>query len=186
MVRRLVEQQDIRLFQQQPRQVHARFFAPGEAVKLLLPLRGRDAEAVADLVGLHIRLVAAAGLKARGKRVVFGKQRLVRLRSHLLFKLVHLALDIRKLPERRAQHVLHCIARRILRDLGDEADLPARREAHLAGVVVQLSGQDFKERRLARAVSSEQAHALAGLNVKAHAVQQIRVGVKALDQILYR
>ena len=186
MVCRLVEQQDIRLFQQQPRQIHARLFAAGKAVKVLLPLRGGDAETVADLVGLHIRLIAAAGLKARGKRVVFGKQRLVRLRGHLLFQTAHFALDIRKLPERRAQHVLYRIARRVMRDLGDKADLPARREAHLAGVVVQLSGQYFEERRLARAVSPEQAHTLACLNVKAHAVEQIRVGVEALDQVLYR
>ena len=73
-----------------------------------------------------------------------------------------------------------------MRNLGDEADLPARRKAHLAGVVVQLPGQNFEERRLARAVPAEQAHALPCLNVKADAVQQIRVGIEALDQVLYR
>ncbi len=50
VVRRLVEQQDIRLLEQQPREIHARLLAAGEAVEVLLPLRGRDAEAVADLV----------------------------------------------------------------------------------------------------------------------------------------
>ena len=181
-----LEQEDIGLLEQQTREVHARFLAAGEAVEVLLPLHGGDAEAVADLVGLHVRLIAAAGLKARGKRVVFGKQRLVRPRGHLLLKLAHFALDICKLPERRAQHILDRIARRVMRNLGDEADLPARRKAHLAGVVVQLPGQNFEERRLARAVPAEQAHALPCLNVKADAVQQIRVGVEALDQVLYR
>ena len=38
-----------------------------------------------------------------------------------------------------------------VRDLGDEADLAAGREAHLAGIVVQLAGQDLEQRRLARA-----------------------------------
>ena len=92
VVRRLVEQQDIGLLEQQPREVHARFLAAGEAVEVLLPLRGGDAEAVADLVGLHVRLVAAAGLKARGKRVVFGERGLVRMRRHLLLQLAHFVL----------------------------------------------------------------------------------------------
>jgi RNase P/RNase MRP subunit p29 len=185
VVRRLVEQQDIGLLEQQPREVHARFLAAGEAVEVLLPLRGGDAEAVADLVGLHVRLVAAAGLKARGKRVVLGERGLVRMRRHLLFQLAHFVLDVRQLPEGRAQHVLDGVARGVVRDLGDEADLAAGREAHLAGIVVQLAGQDLEQRRLARAVASEQTDPFALLHVKADAVEQIRIRVKALDEVFY-
>ena len=60
VVRRLVEQQDVRPFQQQPRQIDARLFSAGEACKLLPALRGGDGKAVADLVRLRVGLVAAA------------------------------------------------------------------------------------------------------------------------------
>ena len=107
------------------------------------------------------------------------------MRRHLLFQLAHFVLDVRQLPEGRAQHVLDGVARGIVRDLGDEADLAAGREAHLAGIVVQLAGQDLEQRRLARAVAPEQTDPFALLHVKADAVEQIRIRVKALDEVFY-
>ena len=63
MVGGLIQQQNVRLFQQQPGKVHPGLFPAGEAGKFLASLFGRNAKTVADLIHLHIHVVAAAGLE---------------------------------------------------------------------------------------------------------------------------
>ena len=70
MVRRLVQQQDIGVLQNQAGQVDTGFLPAGELVKLLLPHGGGNGQAVGDLVFPGIRLVASARLKGRGQLVV--------------------------------------------------------------------------------------------------------------------
>lgn len=117
MVRRLVEQQDVRPFQQQPRQIDARLFSAGEACKLLPALRGGDGKAVADLIRLRVGLIAAARREAVHQLVVAAQQLLRGVVGHLRLDGLHLHPDAVELRERRAQHVVHRIARRIDRDL---------------------------------------------------------------------
>ena len=117
MVRRLVEQQDVRPFQQQPRQIDARLFSAGEACKLLPALRGGDGKAVADLIRLRVGLIAAARRVAVHQLVVAAQQLLRGVVGHLRLDGLHLHPDAVELRECRAQHVVHRIARRIDRDL---------------------------------------------------------------------
>ena len=75
MVRRLVEQQDVRLLEQQARQVHARLFAAGQAVEFPAAHFGRDAKAVTDLVDFRVLLIAAARQIGVAQAVVFAQIR---------------------------------------------------------------------------------------------------------------
>ena len=60
MVGRLVQKQNVRLFQQQARQIHAGLLPARQAVEFLGAHGLRDAEAVADLIDICVLLVAAA------------------------------------------------------------------------------------------------------------------------------
>ena len=171
MVRRLVQQQDVRLFQQQPRQIHARLFAAGQARKKLRAHGGRNIQTVANFVGLRLRFIPALGEIPRRERVIAPQDVLRRVLGHLLLQLPHLAGDLVQPRERRVQQIQHGVLRRIARNLGDKPHLFARGKGDLAGVIVQLAGENFEERRLARAVFAEQPHPFAGLNVKRHAVE---------------
>ena len=106
--------------------------------------------------------------------------------GHLGLQRAHLLFDLLQSGERRVQHIVHRISRRIVRDLRDEAHLFPRCKAHLAGIVVDLARQNAEQRCLSRAVLSEQAHPLAGLYIKRDAVQNIRIRVKALNEVFYR
>ena len=186
VVRRLVEQQNVRLLQQQPREVHARLLSAGQAVEDLPALLCRNGEAIADLVRLRVHLIPAPHLKAVGKRIIFLQRLRARVLGHLGLQRAHLLFDLLQPGERRVQHIVHRISRRIVWDLRDEADLPPRCKAHLAGIVVDLARQNAEQRCLSRAVLPEQAHPLAGLHIKRDAVQNIRIRVKALDEVFYR
>ena len=59
VVRRLVQQEDVRVLKDEPREVHAGLFAAGEQGKLPLPQLGRDIEAVGHAVALMVHVIAA-------------------------------------------------------------------------------------------------------------------------------
>ena len=92
------------------------------------------------------------------------------MRGHLLFQLAHLPPDVIQFCKRRMQHIVHRVASRVVWDLRDEPHLFVGRKDNCARVVVQLAGEDFKERRLARTVFAKQAHPLAGLHIKCDTV----------------
>ena len=59
VVSRLVQQEDVRVLKDEPREVHAGLFAAGEQGKLPLPQLGRDIEAVGHAVALMVHVIAA-------------------------------------------------------------------------------------------------------------------------------
>ena len=59
----LVQQQDVRVLQDEAAQVHPGLFPAGEAVEQLGPLAVRNGQAVCDLVHRHVRVIAAEGLE---------------------------------------------------------------------------------------------------------------------------
>ena len=77
MVRRLVEQENVGVLQNEARQVDARFLAAGERVEKLIAHGGRDVKTVGDLAAAHLGIVPAEHFKAREKLVVFREQRAV-------------------------------------------------------------------------------------------------------------
>ena len=67
----LVQEKNLRLLQQEPGQVHPGLLSTREHVKFLLPHGFRNPQAVADLVRVHVHVIAAPGGKAVAQPVVF-------------------------------------------------------------------------------------------------------------------
>ena len=186
MVRRLVEQQDVRLLEQQARQVHARLFAAGQAVEFPAAHFGRDAKAVTDLVDFRVLLIAAARQIGVAQAVIFAQIRSGSILFERFFQFLHPALQRGQRNKGRAQHILNGKSGRIDRDLGDEAQLLSGGDMDLAGIGGQLPRQQAEQRRLAAAVAAHDADAFALVNVKAQSVQQGLADLKGLDQLVYR
>ena len=112
VVGRLIQQENIRLFQQKPGKVYPGLFTAGQAGKLLTALLLRDAQTVADLIHLYIHLVAAAGLKLIAQGVVFPQLRLRCAGLHYVLQTAHPLLDAMQIGVGGTQHVLHVVALR--------------------------------------------------------------------------
>ena len=136
----LIQQQNVRLFQQQPGEVHPGLFPAGEAGKFLASLFGRNAKTVADLVHLHIHVVAAAGLEPVGQGIVFPELSVGSTDRHLPFQNLHPAAQAQKLRKGRAEHILHGKPLRKLRNLRNEAQLLVWVYINLPGIIVHLAG----------------------------------------------
>ena len=98
VVGRLVEQEDIRVLQDEPREVHARFFPAGERVKRLHAHLGRDVQTVGDAVALVLHVVSAEAAEVFRQAVVFGQQRGGIVGRHARGQLVHARLHVIEPP----------------------------------------------------------------------------------------
>ena len=182
----LVQQQDVRVLQDEAAQVHPGLLPAGEAVKELLPLRLRNGQAVCDLVDRHIRVVAAEGLEPLGEGAVPPQGGGVALpRRHPGLQGAHLLRQALQPGEGRAQHILHRVAGGVDRDLGDEAHPPALADDHAALVIVQLAGQYLEQGGLSGAVAAQQPHPLSLVHLKGQAVQDVPADLKGFDQAVY-
>ena len=181
----LVQQEDVGLLQQQAGQVHPGLFAAGEAVEFLGAHPGGDAQTAADLVGLHVHVVTASHGEGGAEPVVLRQGASVGLFAHGVLQGGHLPLHVQQGGEGRAQHLLHRVARGVAGDLGDEAQLLARGDHDRALVGTQLAREDAEQGGLAAAVAAHDAHALAGVDVEAQAVQQIISDFKGFYQVFY-
>ena len=166
VVGRLVEQEDIRVLQDEPREVHARFFPAGERVKRLRAHLGRDVQTVGDAVALVLHVVPAEAAEVFRQAVVFGQQRGGIVGRHARGQLVHACLHVVETPVRLTQHVLRRPAVGVDRDLRDQPQPPPGGDGHRAGVGLQFAREDAEKRRLAAAVAPENAHTLPGVDVK--------------------
>ena len=120
MVGRLVQKQNVRLFQQKAGKIRPGFFAAGQAVKFLGALFRRDAQAVADFVRFHVHFVAAPGLEAVGQAVVLPQLLRRRAPRHVHFQPLHSGFHLHEAGIGGAQHVLHGVARREFGNLGNQ------------------------------------------------------------------
>ena len=166
----LVQQEDIRVLQNQPGQIDPGLFPAGEGGEALGPHVRRDIQAVADLVALRLGVVAPRRLKGGGQGPVALEQGRVAVPLHLPGELGHLVLHGLELVEGRLQHVLHGVVRGIDGNLGDEPQPLARGDAHLPLVVVQLPGENLEQGGFACAVLAQKAHPLPLVHLKAQAV----------------
>ena len=119
MVGGLVQKQNVRLFQQKTGEVRPGFFTAGKTVEHLGALLRRDAQAVADLIHVHVHFVAAPGLEAVGQAVVLPQLLRRRAPRHIRFQPLHSGFHLHEAGIGGAQHVLHGVARRELGDLGN-------------------------------------------------------------------
>ena len=108
MVCRLVQQQDIRVLQDQPRQIHAGLFAAGQLVKELLPHVRADGQAVGHLVFGGGGVIAAQRLEAGGQVIVPPQHGVVALAlCHPVGQLIHFRLQCLHPLKSGVQYVLH-------------------------------------------------------------------------------
>ena len=122
--------------------------------------------------GIPRPFVAAAHLVGGAEPVVLGEDGPVGGGGHEPLQMLHLLFHGKQLPIGRAQHVLHRVASRIDRDLGDQADLPARSEDDDPVVRLQLAREQAEEGGLAAAVAAHDADALPGLDLEGQAVEK--------------
>ena len=145
MVGGLVQQQDIRILQDQAAQVHPGLLPSGEAVKELFAHLRRDGEAVCHLVHGCGRVVAAQALKLGGEFAVALQRGLAAVPGgHGGGQRLHLRSQLLVAGEGGVQHVLHRVARGVDGDLGNEADAAVFGDHHLALVGLQLPGEDLE------------------------------------------
>ena len=117
VVGRLVEQEDVRVLEDEPREVHARFFTAGERVKRLRAHLGRNVQTVGHAVALVLHVVPAEAAEVFRQAVVFGQQGGGIVGCHARSQLVHARFHVVEPPVRLAQHVLRRPAVGIDRDL---------------------------------------------------------------------
>ena len=144
-----------------------RVFSPPERrVERLRAHRGRDVQTVGDAVALVFHVVPAETAEIFRQAVVLREQGGGVVRRHARGELVHARFHIVEPPVRLAQHVLRRPAVGVDGDLRDQPQPPPGGDGHGAGVGLQLAREDAEKRRLAAAVAPEDAHALAGIDVK--------------------
>ena len=173
MVGGLVQKQDVRFLQKQTGQIDAGLFTAGKAVKLLGPLLWGDAQAVADLVHIHVHFVAAAGLEAVDQGVIFPQLLLGGPLGHGGFQCLHFPLGGGQHRKGGPQHILHGVTLGEFGDLGDEAQLFIGIYIDLSLVIVHFPGEDLEKGGLSAAVPAQNGHALPFLNVKGKILQQV-------------
>ena len=166
MVCRLVQQQDVGVLQDQAGQVHPGLFPAGQAFKQLLPHSLRDGQSVAHLVDPGVRLIAAGCLIGRRELIIPGHQGRVCAGGHLPGEPGQLLLHLSQGLKGGGQHILHGIARRIDRDLGDQPHPLSRGDHHLALVIVHRASEDAQQRGLATAVGPQQPHPLPSVHLE--------------------
>ena len=181
----LVQQEDVRILQDEAAQVDSRLLAAGEGVEEALAHVPRDGEAVRDIVHGDIGIVAAEGLEAGGEGIVAPEEGGVILpRRHALREALHLLPQLLEPGEGAAEDILHGAARGVDGDLGDEAHPAAGGDDGLALVGLQLAGEDPEEGALPRAVAAQEAHPLPLVDLEGDAVQDIFTDLEGLYQSL--
>ena len=163
VVRRLVEQQDFRVLEQELRQEDLRALAARELVHLAVKADVAQAEAACDLFDARVNRIVAARLEdvlyiadVLHELVHF----LWRCLPHLVVGRKHLLLERHEVVECRAQRFPDRHARLQRRMLVKIPDLCALRPGHLPRIRRQLARDDCHERRLALAIRPDQRHML--------------------------
>ena len=138
----LVQQQDVRVLQNQAAQVHPGLFAPGQAVEQLLALLVGNGQAIGNFVHRHVGVIAAEHLEFFTEGAVSPQCGGVGVAlRHSGGEPLHLLRQFLQAGEGGAQHILHRIPGGVYGNLGDEAQTAALTDGDLALVIIQLSRQ---------------------------------------------
>ena len=175
VVGRLVEEQQVRLGREDPRQLGAHAPSAGERPERLRELVRREAEASERDLDARLDVVSAEVLELRLQLSVAPHLRGVR---EVALELLHLGLHLGE-PRDAAQGVLEQrLVRGVrLRVLAREADARAPLDYELAGVRRHLAEDDLEERGLSRAVRTHHAHAVALVDAERDVRQDVLVSV---------
>jgi len=160
----LVEEQELRLLQQQGGQGDAHLPAAGELAAVAVEVGGLEAEARQHRLGAALHVVAAVGVPRLARRGVRGHQGVVlgivggAVRQPVL-QAAALGGDLARVVERRHRLRPHTAAAQAHDLLRQVADVRALGHADDTAVGLHLAGDDAQEGRLPRAVGAHQRHA---------------------------
>ena len=174
----LVQQQNVRVLQNEAGQIHPGLFAAGEQGKFPLPHIGRNLQPVCHPAALKIHVVAAQSAEIVGHPVVLPQQGGGGVPLHPLGQLVHAGEHGAQGGVGLLQHVLGGVALRVAGDLGDEAHAPSPGHRHRALVWGQLPRQQAEQRGFAAAVGAKDADVLAALHIKGQPAEHRRAHLK--------
>ena len=185
MVGRLIQQQNVRILQNQAAKVHPGLFSAGKLVEQPAPHIVGNGQAVGHLADGHVRIVSAEHLKPLGKTAIALQNGRVRLpRRHAARQFFHFSGQGVESPEGRAQHIVHGVPLRVHRDLRDQTHAVTRRNGDGALVAVQFSYQYFEQRGLAGAVFAQQTYPLPLIDLKGDAIQNIVAHLKGFYKVV--
>jgi len=170
VVRRLVEEQKVRLAHERLREADARLLAARKMLDVFLEIVLREAEAVRDAAQAALIVVAAEDFEAVHDAAVVIEQCRALLafrafRLHALFELGLLRAERADVVER----VLELFVERAAREVGrllDVADRIVAVPLDVARVVFFLPHEDLHERRLARAIRADKADLVAARDLE--------------------
>ena len=141
----LIQQENVRILQDQAAQVHPGLFAAGQLVKQSPPHIAVDGQAVGHLVDGCVGVVAPQSLEPGGELPIAAQGMGVAVPLlHPAGQSVHLLLQGGGPLKGGAQNILHGVSCGIHRDLRNQAHPAARGDEHLAGVIIQVSGEDVE------------------------------------------
>ena len=168
----LVQNEDIRFFQQQLRQTQPRQLAAGEHRNVLLPCILRKAHAGQHLFDVHVHVVAIGGVHNILQSIVLCQQvGVIGLGSHAALQDLHLRHGIQHRGKGGA-HLAVDIQRGVqLCVLLQIAQRHPMGHAELALVILIFAGKDLEQSGLARTVLSHDADAVFPLDTGGHIVQ---------------
>ena len=186
VVRRFVEEQQVRLRQQQPAQRDAAPLTSGQ--RRDVGVGRREPERVHRDVELAVEIPAVDRVDLGLQLALFGEQLVevgvgIAHRVAHLFEAVEQPLRVRDAVGHVAEHVLGRIEVRFLRE---EAHREAGRDPTLTRVAVVLARDDPQQRRLARPVQAEHADLGAGIHGDVDAAQHLFVGRVDPTEVAHR
>ncbi len=175
VVRRLVEEQEVRVARERACQRRPRELAARERVQRPVELVVGEAETAHEAGGPLAPAPATRVLEPRLRpRVALHRRRGVIAARHRLLEAAELLLEHHEVAG-AGEHVVTQRQRApSRRPLVVEGDARALLEHELAAVQLGLAGEAAQERRLARAVGPGEGYAVAALDLERHAVEQRR------------
>ena len=172
VVRGLVQDQHIRLFQQQLCQTQPGQLTAGKHGNVLFPGVLRKAHAGQHFFDVDIHVVAVGGIHDVLQCVVLGQQvGVVRLGCHLALQNLHLGHSVQHRRKGGAHFAVDVQRGVQFGVLFQVAQRHAMGHAEFPVIVLIFSGQDLEERGLARAVLAHDADTVLPLDTGRHIVQ---------------
>ena len=172
VVGRLVQNKDIRLFQQELCQTQTGQLTAGQNAHILAPCILRKAHAGQHLFDVDVHVVAVGRVDDVLQRIVlFQQRRVIWSGRHLLFQNLHLGHRVQHRGKGRAHLPVNIKCRVKLCVLFQIAQRHAVGHTEFPVIVGVNAGQDLEERRLARAVLTHDADAVFLFYTGAHVVQ---------------
>ena len=184
MIGRLIQQQQIRLADEQLGQRQPRALPAGKCLNILLPVFPLQSNAQQCRLQLVLPGISAGQVKLMLRVLILPQSFLQRLAfncSHLMLQLAQPMRKPMQIRKRQLGLIDHGVGRIEDRILGEIADAHAAADGYDSTFGRHLAHHNFEERRLAAAVVADQADALAPVDVEIELVEEDALAKCFLD-----